>query len=78
MAVATVPEKQNNTFESIIKTNEGGSVPPDGDISSMAEVTSVKKHNTRSDKDEASAPMGIATMAAATSLKSIIVELNHQ
>ena len=68
MAVATVPEKQNNKFESKIKTNKGEGVPPAGDIAAMATAVVLKKQNTHSEKDEGSAPMSIAAMTAPVAL----------
>ena len=43
MAFSIVPEKQNNKFESIIKTNKGESVHPAGDISEMVAAVTLKK-----------------------------------
>ena len=76
MKVPTVPEKQNNIFESFIKLTNGGGVPPDGYIPAMAEDEEVKKQ-VCSDKYEGGAPTCIAAMAAAASLLKHLVRLNH-
>ena len=68
MAVATVPEKQNNKFESKIKTNKGEGVPLAGDIAEIATAVVLKKQNTHSEKDDGSAPMSIAAMTAPVAL----------
>ena len=68
MAVATVPEKQNNKFESKIKTNKGECVPPAGYIAEMATAVVLKKQNTHSEKYEGSAPVSIPAMTAPVAL----------
>ena len=60
LTVATLPEKENNKFESIIKTNKKESVPPAGYITTISAAMALKKLNTRSEKGEESAPIGIA------------------
>ena len=60
LTVATLPEKQNNKFESIIKTNKGEIFPPAGDITAISAAMALKKLNSRSEKGEESAPIGIA------------------
>ena len=79
IAVATLPEKQNNKFEPIIKTNNRECVPPAGDVAPMtAAVVALQKQNTRSEKGEGSAPIIIALMVAAVVLKKYRIKLNHQ
>ena len=56
MAVDAVTENQNNKFESIIKTNEEGGVPPAGDIAAMSATVAEKKQKTRSEKYEGGSP----------------------
>ena len=53
-------EKKNNKFESIIKTNKKESFPPAGYITAISAAMVLKKLNTRSEKGEESAPIGIA------------------
>ena len=69
MEVSTMPENQNNIFESIIKTNEGGGVPPAGYIAAMSAYVELNKRNTRSEKYEGSYLMSISLMLTAAVLK---------
>ena len=63
VAIAIVPENKNNIFESIIINHKRKIVPPDGNIVAMEEDAALKKHNTSSEKDDESAPIGISVMA---------------
>ena len=72
MTVSTVPEKHNNKFESIIKTNKGEGVTPYGYIYAIAEAVSLKKQKICSDRDEGSFTMDISLMVDSADLKKYI------
>ena len=70
MEFATLPEKENDKFESILKNNKGEILPPAGYISAMEAAEALNKQDNSSDKYDRSAPMGISSMVDVAALKN--------